>query len=402
MVDWDRVQDLRSKGWDWADIAKDPKVDFHPDASAGSPGRALRALYHRTGRRLQEAKTQETPPKRLRKEEEASKWTLMRYGWLLVPLVAVWFALAYLAPSPVGLLLPAIPYLALILAGVALVLIYAIWRRTEGPRWSAVYRKTVVTGVVVGLVVSGGIGLAGTLIFGCPYLPPSSSLSGFGGQGWEAVPTGSWQSSGVPVVFYFGATWCPYCSASSWAIYKALTEFASVSNVGTAWSSQADRFPGTPEMNLAGTTLGPKNAHVPPTPPISLQVAEDTSGVDGTIPPTANCYQAAYVSAYAGGIPFFVINGQVLHAGALVNPLDLTTWNLANGTAGATTVQNSVLSETGTPWTDVEQAAWLFMAFIAKYLGWNVNNIATYGGPSEYAWSSSTLTAVTTDLSTIT
>jgi hypothetical protein len=33
MVDWDRVEQLRSKGWDWERIAADPKVGFHPEAS---------------------------------------------------------------------------------------------------------------------------------------------------------------------------------------------------------------------------------------------------------------------------------------------------------------------------------------------------------------------------------
>jgi hypothetical protein len=47
MVDWDRVEQLRSKGWDWDQIAEDEKVGFHPDASVHDPGRALRGLYHR-------------------------------------------------------------------------------------------------------------------------------------------------------------------------------------------------------------------------------------------------------------------------------------------------------------------------------------------------------------------
>jgi len=399
MVDWDRVQDLRAKGWDWADIAKDPKVDFHPDASAGSPGRALRALYHRTGRRAVAPSAAGGPSKHVSKDAAERKWTLTRIGWLAVPLVAVWFAIAYAAPSPVGLLVPAIPYLALALAGVAFILIYALLRKTEGARWSPAYRTTVVVGVVAGLVVAGGAGLVGSLIFGCPYLPPSSALSSSPSPGWQYVPTSSWQSNGVPVVFFYGASWCPYCSASSWAIYKALSEYADVSGEYTDHSALSDIAPGTPEVVLASVALAPRLGHGPG---VAFEVAEDTSGVDGTIPSTSTCYQSAYVTSYAAGIPFLAINGQVIHAGTLINPYSLSTWNYANGSAGQTTVLNDVNGETGQPWTVVQTEAWWIMAFVAKYLGYNANTVSSIGGSSYYHWSNATLNAVTTDLSAIT
>jgi hypothetical protein len=400
MVDWDRVQQLRSQGRDWAEIAADPKVDFHPDASAGSPGRALRAMYHRTRRRGTPTATAPVS-KRVERERLEQKWTLARLGYLLVPVVGLWLALAFVAPSPVGLLVPWFPYLALVFAGVVLILLYALLRRT-GARWSAVYRRTVVAGVVVGLVFAGGVGLAGALIFGCPYLPPSSSLSTYGGSGWSAVPASSWQGGGAPVVFFYGATWCPYCSASSWAIYKALSEFATVSNTPLSHSyiGNGEPYPGTPEVVLAAATLGPRNGHGPA---IDFQVAEYNGGVDGTLPTTASCYQSAYVTAYATGIPFVVINGQVLHLGTLIDPQDLSTWNYATaGTSGPTTVMNSITSESGAPWSVVQGQAWWMMAYIAKYLGWTTTTISTYGGSSYYGWSSATLSAVTGDLALIT
>jgi len=391
MVDWDKVQELRSKGWDWSDIAKDPSVDFHPDASAGDPARALRALYHRSGRRTKTATVEAAPPKRLRKEEAERKWTLTRIGYLLVPTVVVWFALAYVAPSPVGLLVPAIPYLALGMAGVAIILLYALWRKTEGPRWTAVYRRTLIGGVVLGLVVAGTIGLAGSVVFGCPYLPPPSSLSSDGSSGWSTGPLAAWQENGVPVVFFYGSTWCPYCSASSWAIYKALTEFATVSNVHTDYSSLTDVYSGTPEIVLASAQLGPKLGHGPG---VSFQAAEDTSGVEGNYPTTGSCYQQAYVTAYASGIPFAAVNGQVVHDGTLVNPSDLAPWNSANGSAG--TVRADVLNETGAPWAAVDAQAWWIMTFIAKDLGTPVATLA-----SEYGWSSNDQTQVSSDLSSL-
>src|SRR5580658_4754764 len=184
MVDWDRVEQLRSKGWGWDEIADDPKVGFKADSGAGDPGRALRVLYHRRRSRNPE---KVEPEKKGRKNVDAfeTQWTLARVGYLLVPVFVVWFIVAYLAPSPVGLILPAIPYIALGLAVVAFVLIYALFRSEK--RWTKVYRNTVIGGVVLGLVFTGIVGLTGSLAFGCPYLPPSSTLTPEGGPGWTHV-----------------------------------------------------------------------------------------------------------------------------------------------------------------------------------------------------------------------
>ena len=121
-----------------------------------------------------------------------------------------------------------------------------------------------------------------------------------------------WQDNGKPVLYSYGSTWCPFCSASSWAFYKALTQFGSVSGaVFTAYSSPTDVDPSTPEVVLAGMQFSSTT--------ISFQVSEDTSGVEGTSPATTSCFQLAYVAAYgAGSIPFGVVNGQYVHAGACV------------------------------------------------------------------------------------
>ncbi len=325
MVDWDRVEQLRSKGWDWDEIADDPKVAFTADAGSGDPGRALRVLYHR---RRSKNPPKVEPEKKGRKNVGAfeSKWTLLRVGYILVPVFAVWFIVAFLAPSPVGLILPAIPYIALGLAVVSFVLIYALFRAEK--RWSKVYRNTVIGGVVLGLVFTGVVGLTGSLAFGCPYLPPSTSLSGQGGPGWAHGSIAAWQDGGKPVVYFFGATWCPYCSAGSWTIWKALSQYGVVTGTSTGFSSLSDIYSGTPEVVLGATQVSSSN--------ISFQVSEDMSGSEGNFPSTSNCYQAAYVAAYSGGgIPFLVVNGQWIHPGAIINPGPLGSYSDANTTGGA-------------------------------------------------------------------
>ena len=389
MVDWDRVQELREKGWDWERIADDAKVGFHPDASVRDPGRALRALYHRQRSRTQRQRGGvDAPPAKQATEVLERRWTLARFGYLLTPIFAIWFTVAFLVPSPVGLVVAAIPYLALGLVVVAFALLFGLWR-SKGPRWTKVFRSTAVLGIVLGLVLSAIIAIGGILFFGCPVLPPASAATQQPGAGWTSVSVSSWQDGGKVVVYFYGATWCPYCSASSWAIWKALTEFGSVSGTVTDYSSSTDVYPSTPEIVLAGTSVS--SAH------LAFQVSEDTSGVESTFPATANCVQQAYVSAYSGGsIPFLAINGQYLHGGSsLINPPTLSTWaGGANGGAGE--VQKEVSGETGPAWSAVQDQAWWTMAFIAKASGVPVSQLA-----STYHWSSATQSAVTSDVAAI-
>ena len=406
MVDWDRVEQLRSKGWDWDRIAADPKVGFHPEASVRDEGRALRALYHR--HRSKEGRRESEPTRPTRKDEAAHerRWTLPRVGYLLVPIFGLWALLAYLAPSPVGVLIPAFPYLLIALAGAAFVLFFGLFR-TQEKRWTPLFRTTLIVGIILGLVVAGVVGIS-SYVLGCPYLPPSLASEP---AGWSKASVSPWQEGGSPVFYFYGATWCPYCSASSWAMWKALTEFQTGFNGGTNgipgtsfyYSNPGDVYPSTPEVVLGLASVS--------SPAVAFQVSEYlwtlSSGVAGTFPGTSNCIQQAYVSAYSGGsIPFVVINGQYIHAGAtIIDPNDLSTWaDSANGGYGA--VASSVLEESGTPWSVVQsQAAWI-TAFVVKSDGFST--VAAFltanpglKNPANYQWTSSMQSLVNTDLGQI-
>jgi thiol-disulfide isomerase/thioredoxin len=388
MVDWDRVELLRSRGWDWDRIAADPKVGFHPETSVKDSGRALRGLYHRQKSR-EGRKGREEPvirPSKEDKEATERKWNLPRIGYLVTPIIGIWFLLAYVAPSPVGILVPAFPWLAIGFAGAAFVLLFGLLRN-PGRRWSPVFRTTLIAGIVLGLFVSGLVGVTGYLAFGCPYLPPASTLAGLPGPGWAKANVGAWQEGGKPVMYFYGASWCPYCSASSWAIYKALTEFGSVSGADGAiqFSSLSDVYAGTPEIVIAN--LGFSSSTV------SLVVTEDTSGVDGTFPGTNNCFEQAYVGAYsAGSIPFLVVNGQYVHGGStIVDPALLASYTYSQtGGSGAGTMLSQVQTENGSGWNVVSDQAWWIMAVLTVSSGKSVQQLAT-----EYGWSKTTQNEVT-------
>ena len=339
MVDWDRVEELRSKGWDWDKIADDPKVGFHPDTSVQETGRALRGLYHRqrSRQRRQGPAPEAAPPSKEEREKAERKWTLPRVGYLLVPIFGIWFVIAYIVPSPVGLILPAIPYLALALVLVAFLLLFGLFR-SSGKRWTKVYRTTLVAGIVLGLVVSGVIALGGILFFGCPVLPSASSATTQPGAGWTSVSVSPWHENGLPVVYFYGATWCPYCSASSWAIWKALSGFGTVSGTSLMYSGEDS----IQEIVLANAQYSSSY--------ITFLVSEDTSGVTGNFPSTSNCVEQAYVSAYSGSsIPFVAVNGQYIHGGSsLISPPNQF------GSETPQQVWSEVQNENGTAWSVVQ------------------------------------------------
>ena len=397
MVDWDRVEELRAKGWEWSRIAADARVGFHPDASVREPGRALRGLYHRQRSRRQRTEAP-TPRKTKREAEERERrWSLARLGFLLTPAFGIWFALAYLIPSPVGLVLPAIPYLALALVVATFLLLFGLWRGS-GPRWSKVARRTLVIGVVAGFVVSGMIALGGALS-GCPTLPPAATLttqsaSGTGSgsaaiQPWISGHLSAWKDQGKPVIYFYGATWCPFCSAGSWAVYKALSEFGNVTGASgaLAYSDPGDVYPSTPEVDL--TALGYTSQW------IAFQVSEYAGDPAGhSFPSTSNCYQSAYVTAYGqNSIPFLVVNGQYVHGGSqLIYPQDLA--GFAGG--GAATVLYQVQHENGTAWNAVQfQSMWV-MAFLARSTGAPVATLS-----ADLHWSTTVTNGVSSDLTQI-
>jgi thiol-disulfide isomerase/thioredoxin len=393
MVDWDRVEQLRDKGWDWDRIAADDKVGFHPETSVRDPGRALRGLYHRQkSRESRSGGRDSAPAKSTPKQQDQlreKRWSLVRIGYLIFPAFALWGLLAYVAPSPVGVLVPFFPWVALGLAASAFILIVALWR-TQEKRWGPTYRTAVVAGVVIGLAISGGLGVT-SYIVGCPYLPPASTLAGTPGPGWTQASVSAWQESGKPVLYFYGASWCPYCSAGSWTMYKALTEFGSVTGANSAlgFSSTSDVYAGTPEIILGDVGYSSST--------ISFVVNEDLSGVDGTFPAASGCIEQAYVTAYSGSaIPFVVINGQYVHASApIINPGDLQSWSYsATGGTGAQTVYNQVNAENGSAWNVINTQAYWIMAFLTKATGESVSTLA-----AQYRWSSATQTAVSNDLS---
>lgn len=352
MVDWDQVERLRSKGWDWDRIAQDPRVEFTPDAGIEEPGRALKSLYYK---RRSKSQRQPAPSAKGGKiespEARERRWTLARVGLILTPIFAIWAILAYIYPTLVGLQVSWI-ILGLIAAGAGVVLAIGMLRTTH--RWNTVYRNTVIAGVAIGLVVSGSFALTNSFL-GCPNLT-STTVSQPGGSGnsqWLKANNKLWAIDGSPVFFFYGSVACPYCSASSWSIVESLLKFGSFSPIVYGHSSSTDVFPNTPEVVLAGTSAITSSVY--------WDVAESTNDQTITSPTTSGCFEQAYLAAYnpGGSIPFVVLGGIYIHTGTFVDPSQLQGLS-------ATQVQQQIANESGVAWNAISPQIWWLCAYILK------------------------------------
>ncbi|MGI0132628.1 MAG: DUF929 family protein [Thermoplasmata archaeon] len=362
MVDWEAVERLRSKGWDWDRIADDSRVDFHADAGTGAPGRALKALYYQ---RRSKKSRRPSAAGRDGNERAADRapWSIVRVGMFLTPLAAVWFLLALVYPSPIGVYLSAIPYIAILLIVAIALLAYGLLRASE--RWNSTYRNSVVVGAVLGLVVAGVFGLA-AVAGGCPTLSFSTQSEPLN---WEKAADATWTSNGVPVFYFYGAAWCPYCSAGSWAVKYALEKVGSLSGYVYDHSSLTDTYPNTPSVVFTSASLR--------SPYASFVVDEIPTDSGHTFPTPTGCVARAYVSAYSTGIPFVVVNGQYFHTTQLVDP-----GQLAGMTAPQ--VENQIANQSGPAWNAVSPSAYMMLALIVKVNGGQPTSAASIPGVAAY------------------
>lgn len=355
MVDWDLVERRRSKGWEWERIAEDEKVGFHPDESAGDPGRALRTLYYQRRSKAQ---------RRSGDEEDGGPGgdgggrrpapILPRAGLLLTPTLGLWAAAALAYPSLYSVFIPAVPDLLLALLVAAAILGYGLLTATD--RWVPQFRSFLIVGVVLGGAVAGGVGIA-ALSMGCPVLSTSTSAEPLG---WEKAPNHLWEENGAPVFFFYGSIACPYCSASSWPMVYALKAFGTLTGTSQGHSSSTDVYPNTPELILASAQLQ--------SPYVALHVDEATNDNAITTPATSGCVDSAYLSTYDpnGGIPFVVIGGKYVHDNSLVDPSQLRV------PAGSSTgtpltpsqVQDQMANSSGPAWNAIAPQMYMIEALI--------------------------------------
>jgi len=359
MVDWDLVDKRRAKGWDWDRIAADPKVGFHAEASAGEPGRALRSLYYQRRSKAKRLSGDSNSPQAGGEASETSRLTspLARVGFILTPLFGIWLVFAFAFPSLIGTIggttVSLLPYIGLAAAVGVFLLGFGLLRSIE--RWNQPLRVALTIGIVLGLVVAGSVALV-SIIAGCPNLATASTSEPLS---WSRASNPSWSANGEPTFFFFGAVACPYCSASSWAVWYGLSQFGQWNGVTFSHSASDDVDPNTPSVDLSQAAL--QSQWVSP----MLFEGPNPNAIDT---PAVGCPESAYVSNYdsGGSIPFAAVNGQFVHVGSLVDPTELRTvpGNANSAPLTNSQVQGQINNQSGTAWDQINGPAQLIEAFI--------------------------------------
>jgi hypothetical protein len=128
--------------------------------------------------------------------------------------------------------------------------------------------------------------------------------------------------SGLPLVTYIGAEYCPFCAAQRWPLIVALSRFGTFDNLQLSHSASDDVYPNTPTFSFVGSTFSSPYLEFDP---VELQSNVRTGNtyqqLQTPTPAQSNLlrtYDAPpYVSASAAGsIPFTDFAGQYLVSGA--------------------------------------------------------------------------------------
>lgn len=313
MTDWDRVERLRAKGLDWETIADDEKVGYNAPDGVTDKGRALKGSYlsrRSTGRRSGKGGKGRNGSESSGEAIPKSRMPLVVLIGLIVLIGAgIWALMAktigYVAEAPPGVLS--------LLVGVAIgAVIIGVGLLGGLSPLNDVWKKGLVIGLVVGLVLGGGAGLY-ELGAGAPNLNTTCDATPPSGGGYCHSQNAIWESNGLPVVFFMGSIACPYCSASSWAIFQAMSAFGSFSGQTPDRSNPGDTYPETPEIALDDATYTSNFVQ------FNIEEGNDDNSI--TIP-SLSVHENALAETYdsGGSIPFFTIGDRFIHSGSFVNP----------------------------------------------------------------------------------
>lgn len=177
-------------------------------------------------------------------------------------------------------------------------------------------------------------------------------------QGWFRYANPPWLAHGAPVIFLYGSLACPYCTASSWAIWVAVQQFGPLTGSSFVVSSPDDVYPSTPGVDLSAAIVSSPN--------VSLAVYEGTNPDLITTPSLPPGDPTNYVRTYdpTGTIPFVVIGGTFVHAGmSLLSPTSLE--NQSSGSAYTPQqVEGQIASHSGPVWDALAPSVWMIEAIL--------------------------------------
>ena len=162
-------------------------------------------------------------------------------------------------------------------------------------------------------------------------------------------------ASGKPVVFYYGAEYCPYCAAERWSIIVALSRFGTFSGLQTTSSSSTDIFANTPTFTFRAASYTSQY--------IEFQSVETTDRSQKPLQsPTAAQQQLVTKYDADGSIPFVDFANKYAFSGATYSP------QVING-ASWLAIAGSLKSSESTEAKAILGSANLITAAICKSIG---------------------------------
>jgi hypothetical protein len=128
-------------------------------------------------------------------------------------------------------------------------------------------------------------------------------------------------SAGLPVFFYAGGEFCPYCAAERWSMINALSRFGTFKNLHLMTSTDQDVYPNTSTFTFVGSSYTSKYLDYQPVE-TSDRNQQALQSLNSTQQQWFDTYDAPpYVTAQGkGGIPFISIGNQYIQISAGYNP----------------------------------------------------------------------------------
>jgi len=155
-------------------------------------------------------------------------------------------------------------------------------------------------------------------------------------------------SSGIPIVVYFGADYCPYCAVETWSLVVALTRFGNFTNLEYMTSAFDDGDYSTLTFDHSGY-----QSNYVVFEPYELYDRADNRLM--TLPPN---YSAVFQNQGVSSLPSLDFANEYYIAGAFVIPAVLGTMNQSQIVAS---IQNG-----STPGGEIKQAANVYTALICE------------------------------------
>jgi len=146
-------------------------------------------------------------------------------------------------------------------------------------------------------------------------------------------------SSGLPLAFYWGAEFCPYCAATRWGIIIALSRFGTFDQLYNMFSSATDPAgPNTPTFTFYKTTYTSKYLAFK-----GYEVEDRNGKTLVTPPPSINRLVAHYNQS--GTFPFMDIANHTFIRSSAFDPLQMAGYTTQRSIASGLTNTSSPVTQ---------------------------------------------------------